>query len=189
MSVSPRASKSFQELLIVRHSASLPETGFTILELVVSALVFTLAASMVGVLVGVSSRSTQSTQQVAEASSAIESDIARVRALAESYTCCAGTCTTTPTASADCIGTLGDSSYYFPQQSAGVTAFTALCSNGGLTDALMTSIDGLSQPTGVTRAAVVKEDAAAHRLSITYSGSNGVNKVVKIVPTVAGWCP
>lgn len=177
------------QLWAPRRFNSLPGRGFTIVELVVSALVFTLVASMAGVLIGVSSRSTQTTQQVAEASSAIESDVARVRALAESYTCCAGTCTSTPTASASCIGNLGDSSYYFPQQSAGVTAFTALCANGNLTNALMTSIDGLSQPTGVTRSAVVKEDAAAHRLSITYSASNGVNKVVKIVPTVAGWCP
>lgn len=163
--------------------------GFTIIELVVSAVILALAASTAGVLVGVSNRSTITSREVAEASSAIESDIARIRTISESYTCCAGTCTSSPTASASCIGSLGDSSYYFPQQLAGITAFTTLCSNGNLTNSLMTAIDSLPQPSGVTRANSVKEDAISHRLSITYSAAGGVNKVLKIVPTVAGWCP
>lgn len=165
--------------------------GFTLVELLISAVLLALAASMAGTLVGVSNRSTIATRQVSEASSAIESNIASIRALSESYTCCAGNptpCTTTPTPSTSCIGVQGDSSYYFPQVAANVTTFETLCGNGNLTNALMTAIDGLGQPANVTRAAAVKEDAVAHRLSITFSGANGISKVVKIVPTVAGWC-
>ena len=163
--------------------------GFTLVELLISAAILAVAASMAGVLVTVSNRSIVASGQLSNASSAIESNIASIRALSESYTCCAGTCTTSPTASTSCIGVQGDSSYYFPQVAANVTAFGTLCTNGNLTNALMTAIDGLGQPANVTRAAAVKEDAVAHRLRITFSDANGISKVVEIVPTVAAWCP
>jgi type II secretory pathway pseudopilin PulG len=169
--------------------SSAPEAGFTILEVVVAAMVIALASSAGAVLSGVSTRSLSSSNSQSLQQSRIEADLAGIRELAETYTWCSGSgtfssCVTGVTARSE--------NYYFPPaaSTAAISAFETACSDTGsdsLNTALVAAIDARPAPQGVSRS-VVSDDIATHRLRITYSGS-AVNRVVLLVPTVAAWCP
>ena len=158
-------------------------------------------ASGSAVLISVANNMLTTSTSQNNAQAAIDSDISRARKLAEDYTCCPGFCTTDAThiasarLSGKCIGNPHDSTYYFPQQTLDVDTFTAICSNGTLTTALIAAIQAIGNVSGVTRTLAVDDssDPTTNRLRITYSGSGLTNasiiRVVKLVPTAAAWCP
>ena len=158
-------------------------------------------ASGSAVLISVANNMLTTSTSQNNAQAAIDSDISRARKLAEDYTCCPGFCTTDATQiasarlSGKCIGNPNDSTYYFPQQTLDVDTFTAICSNGTLTTALIAAIQAIGNVSGVTRTLAVDDssDPTTNRLRITYSGSGLTNasiiRVVKLVPTAAAWCP
>ncbi|MFM7311794.1 MAG: type II secretion system protein J [Cyanobium sp.] len=174
--------------------------GFTLLEVVVGIALLALVASGSTLLISVANRmlGTSTTQNNAQA--AIDSDISRARKLAEDYTCCPGSCSadaatlSAARSSGRCLGNANDSTYYFPQQSGDVDAFTTSCSNGTITANLITALQGLGTLADVSRTVAADDsaDPTSHRIRITYSGTGsnaGITRVVKLVPTVAGWCP
>lgn len=176
------------------------EAGFTLMEILVGVVLLALVSTGTASLISLANSNLSSSTSQNSSQAAIDSDISRARKLAEDYTCCPGSCTadpgtiTTAKTAGRCAGNVNDSTYYFPQQSNDITAFTSACSTGTLTTNLITAIQSLGGLSGVTRT-VTNDDSAdltAHRIRITYSGSGrsaGINRVVKIVPTVAGWCP
>lgn len=167
--------------------------GFTIVETLVATVLIAIVTSMAAAVMSISNRSTVKSTTLSGAMAAIDNDISLVKTLAERYTCCSGTCTTDATvidaATTKCEGSVGDSTYYFPKagNTTEITNFQNACTSG-LTTNLVSAINALSQPSGVTRTAVDDDDATARRVMLTYSGTN-INRVVKIVPTVANWCP
>lgn len=179
-----------------------PQNAFTLTEVMVAAALAALIGSIVASLFSVTTRSTTSTTAAANTLSAIDSDISRIKQIAETLTCCPGSCTTTVTStdvsSGKCGGnTPGLSNYYWPLQAADITTFTTACdassSNGAIETAMLSAINALPQPAGATRTAVVDE-ISAHRIRVTYTGTTGqggsfVNRTIKIVPTVSGFCP
>ncbi len=177
----------------ILRAAAGQDQGFTIIEILVAAVLIGIVTSMTAAVMSVSNRSTSKSATLGSAMAAIDNDISLIRTLSERYTCCSGTCTTDPVvvanATTKCEGSVGDSTYYFPiaGNSTEITSFQTLC-NSGLTANLVTAINALSQPSGVTRTAVDDGDATARRIRIDYSGTS-ISRVVKIVPTVANWCP
>ena len=182
----------------------LPMAGFSLVEVVVAVALLGLIGSITANVYGVITRSTTSTSTAANTLAAIDSDISRIKQISETLTCCPGSCTTNATtiatavANSKCGGsTPGLSSYYWPLVSGDVTTFEAACNatlaNGAIETAMLSAINGLTQPTGATRTASVDE-IAAHRILVTYTGTTGtggsfVNRDIKIVPTVASFCP
>lgn len=187
----PTAGRRWRE----RRSA-----GFTMVEILIGVVLLLLAASGSAVLITVANRLLGTSTSQSNAQAAIDSDISRARRLAEDYTCCPGSCTadaatiTAARASGKCAGTANDSTYYFPQQSNDVTGFDGVCANGTLTANLITAIQAQGTLSDISRTVTVDDasDPTSHRIRITYSGTNGnagITRVVKLVPTVAAWCP
>lgn len=173
--------------------------AFTLVELLVATSLIAIIGSMTAIVMSSSNRSTFNSAAIATANASIDNDIAAIRSVAESYTCCPGSCTsnaTTINGSGTCSGSVGDSNYYFPQpgQTNSTTAttnfITACATAAGITNGLISELPTTSLPTGVTRTAVDGGDITARRLVVTYTASTlGINRVVNIVPTVSSWCP
>jgi prepilin-type N-terminal cleavage/methylation domain-containing protein len=174
--------------------------AFSLLEILVGVALLAVVASGSAMLITMANRmlGTSTTQNNAQA--AIDSDISGARKLAENYTCCPGSCTADTTAintargSGKCLGSVNDSTYYFPQQAADVTTFSNACTAGTLTANLIAAIQSMGTLNGITRSVAVDDssDPTAHRIRITYAGTAaqaGITRVVKLVPTVAAWCP
>ncbi len=180
--------------------------GFTLVELLVGAVLLTIGLSMAASLATISNRSMIRSAQLGNQESLIDSDIAAIRNLAEIYTWCPGSGTTSAAAvsaaGASCASTTPRTeAYYFPNNpvppntfAARVIAFENACDPNNNTPtidelniALVAAINARAQPPGISRT-VANDDIAAHRLRITYAGTN-VNRVVVLTPTVAAWCP
>lgn len=181
-----------------------PEAGFTLMEILVGVTLLALVSAGTAILITVANRDLTVSTSQASTQAAIDSDISRARKLAEDYTCCPGSCTTnvstinTARSNGRCVGNVNDSTYYFPQQNTSqfpdVDTFVNACANGTLTANLITAMQQLGTLNNVTRSVAVDDssDPTSHRIRITYSGSGnsqGISRVVKLVPTVAAWCP
>lgn len=177
----------------IGHSVNVQPQGFTIVEILVATVLIAIVTSMAAAVMIVSNRATSNSSTMGNAMAAIDNDISLIKTLSERYTCCSGTCTTDPAtiaaATTKCEGSVGDSVYYFPRanNASEIASFQALC-DSGLTTNLIAAINAQAQPVGVSRTAVDDGDATARRVRITYTGTN-INRVVKVVPTVANWCP
>lgn len=174
--------------------------GFTLIEILVGVALLLLVASGSAMLISVANQMLGTSTSQNNAQAAIDSDISRVRRLSEDYTCCPGSCTADPATIAaartggKCAGNSNDSTYYFPQQVADVTSFAAACNAGTVSTNLITAIQALASLSGITRTVATDDssDPTTHRIRITYSGTGGnagINRVVKLVPTAAAWCP
>lgn len=176
------------------------QCGFTLVEILIGVVMLALVASGSAMLITVANRMLGTSTSQNNAQAAIDSDISRVRKLAEDYTCCPGSCTsnaatiTTARGSGRCLGNANDSTYYFPQLAADIPAFTTACEAGTLTANLILAIQSIASLPDVTRTVMVDDnsDLSSHRIRLIYSGTaanTGIARVVKLVPTVAAWCP
>lgn len=178
--------------------------GFTMVEILIGVVLLVLVASGSALLISAANSMLGTSTSQNDAQAAIDSDISRARKLAEDYTCCPGSCTadaatiSTARSNGQCLGNANDSTYYFPQkdtvQNPDVTSFSNACANGTVTTNLISAIQALGTLSGITRTVAVDDasDPTSHCLRITYSGSGGaagITRVVKLVPTVAAWCP
>lgn len=198
-----------------RHSTT--SSGFSLTEVLVAASLLGLIGSIVVSMFNLTTRTTTQTTTTANTLAAIDNDISQIKQLAETLTCCPGSCTTNQTiintaisAGTKCTSgsSPGLSSYYFPIVAGDVTTFTNACAattaaGDLITSTLITSINALPLPSGIaSRTAVVDaagatptaDEIAAHRVRVTYTGTTGaggsfVNRTIKIVPTVATFCP
>ncbi|WP_411867811.1 hypothetical protein [Vulcanococcus limneticus] len=143
----------------------------------------------------------------------IDADVATIKDLSERYTCCPGSCTVniaTINASSSCAvdyppADIDREDYYFPvgDQTAidafsktnydpatgNISSETGFCKDGTLVNNLVTAVQAIGPIDGVSRTVNV-DDASVHRIRVTYSSTNPtIGRVVKIIPTVAAWCP
>lgn len=175
-------------------------SGFTLVEILIGVGLLLLVASGSAMLITAANSMLGTSTSQNNAQAAIDSDVARARKLAEDYTCCPGSCTTdaavisSARSSGKCAGNVNDSTYYFPQQSADADTFSSACANGTITTNLIASIQAQGTLSGISRTVASDDstDPTSHRIRITYSGSgsaSGISRVIKLVPTVAAWCP
>jgi type II secretory pathway pseudopilin PulG len=81
----------------------------------------------------------------------------------------------------------------------GYERFRTLCRDGTLTASLITAINGLPQPAGITRVAVAEDPVTgtgsnvlqAHRYRVTWTqtGPSTELRQLYLTPSVARWCP
>lgn len=176
------------------------QAGFTLMEILIGVVMLAFVASGSAILITVANRMLGSSTSQNNAQAAIDSDTSRARKLAEDYTCCPGSCTsnvstiTAARSSGKCLGNANDSTYYFPQLAADIPTFTTACESGTLTANLITAIQALGSLPDVSRTVTVDDgdDLTSHRIRLAYSGTGantGISRIVKLVPTVAAWCP
>ncbi len=183
------------------------ESGFTIVEIIVAAVLLSFVAGGTALTLMSANRSGVQSELLTRTSAAIDTNVAAILERSERFTCCSGVCTANPAtiaaAGTKCTGTFGDANYYFPSIApadvADLTNFLSRCkptsTTNGLVGPLIAEINSdaslnLTTPPGITRTIQVDDpaDLENHRLRITFTG-NGLNRVVKIVPNVAVWCP
>ena len=186
--------------------------GFSLVEVLIALVVFGIAATTTLVFFSNSLRSIYRTGSVSEINASIESDIARIKQLAEEYNACMP-----PTGTADsgsttlCSGSgqtwpdgttpiqFGDAWYYYPSTASSTTlrdAFLDACASptkeSHITNNLIEAIEETTPPSGATRT-VTREapsDALNHVIMIRYqSAVGGIDRLLKIVPVVSSWCP
>jgi type II secretory pathway pseudopilin PulG len=170
------------------------ERGFTLIEVLVGGIIFALAVSATFALFNLTLNAIRKTETQSTANAAIDADVAKIKQLAEQYNAC-----TVGAGSLDaCPGqALGNSWYYYPQNSTIETAFRAACASGTasghITNNLINLINARAQPTGgVTRENAVREnglDSKNHLILVRYVlASRNIDRVVKILPVVSAWC-
>ncbi|MFM7642797.1 MAG: hypothetical protein ACKO45_14785 [Cyanobium sp.] len=181
---------------------NLSSTGSTILELLVSVSILALAFASVATLTSVQNLSLISSTNLSTSQSQLDSDVAAVRNLAETYTWCSGSGGFSGSAP-NCAGAQARTkNYYFPIASAttAILNFETACSNSSsdtlndptgstATSSLVKAINAITLPSLVTARSVANDDIVAHRLRLTYSTSTGASRTVVLTPTVTAWCP
>ena len=192
-----------------RQSPAAGEQGAALmLELLVGIVILASALATAASLSVVTNRSSKTGHGLTEMETRIDTDIAQMRQLAELYTWCPGSGTTSRArvnASTTCKSKVNtNASYYYPDNPppgniAGALAlanFNAACNDDQTTlfnQALINILTPFPRPSGVTRE-VSSDDNRAKRLRITYTATvpnitGGIRRVVLITPTVAAWCP
>lgn len=183
-----------------RHSVE--AEGSTITEVMIGIAIITVAFAGAATLWAIQNRSLLRSNNLSTAQSQLDSDVAAVRNLAETYTWCSGNGGFNGSAT-NCAGaTAGTENYYFPIASAtsAINAFETACNNttadtlndpngSSSSTSLVKSINNLERPSLVDSRTVEHDNISAHRLRITYSTSTGASRIVVLTPTVAAWCP
>lgn len=184
--------------------------GFTLPEVLVSAVVLLIALSGGIAAFNLVTQSIRRTEISADQSRRIDLDLAGIARLSELYTSCVNPAGSIPPDPAtDCLGDdveVGNSYYYFPDpvNPLDVNNFFLACRSTVATShitqnfiAALNNVSLLPQPGGaVVRQNAIRvppvTDAANHLVEITWidpTRNNRVLKSVRVVPIVSSWCP
>lgn len=164
--------------------------GFSLVELLVSSVIFLMMAAGTLVLLAITNEQTTQSQMAQEQQYAISIDLSRIQSINDRYTCASGSC------SLDNLGAPPTKDEYYPSSSSAQTSFQTLCVNGNLVDDLISLINAepltsQMQSLGISRS--VSKDTvtspASHRYTVTWSISGHRIRQLTLVPTTAGWCP
>jgi prepilin-type N-terminal cleavage/methylation domain-containing protein len=193
--ITSKPSKKLLGLRIFRFH----QAGFTLVEILVAAILIALASTGVLVVLNSGNSAFRSTRDSSLLEEAIDKDLATIKDVAFRMTCCTGTCTIDESAisgSSTCSNVAaGNENYYFPIPSgsstdtAEITAFKAACNSNGLINSLESAIISASDPlpSGITRT-FNKTEAIRHRLTLVYTNDTQ-SRSYTVSPTVAAWCP
>ncbi|MCT0224853.1 type II secretion system protein [Synechococcus sp. CS-1328] len=188
-----------------------PRSGFTLVEILVGAVLLSIVAAGVAVIMVGGNRTSQQAGLQTQLDALIDQDLAAVQTLNDRYTCCPGSCTSLDStinaavAAGDCsVNTPGNENYYSPNQTnsdptaatTATLAFRSACTNRTITDNFITQMPTLpAWPAGtnLTRTTPLLVGTSGHLLQWSYTGSIdgnvAVTRVVNLTPTVAAWCP
>jgi type II secretory pathway pseudopilin PulG len=180
-----------------------PVSGFSLVEILVATVILLAATAGITSAINFSNRSTLLTEASSRDSAAIDTNISEILGLAERFTCCSGTCTSDAAAiaaaGAKCTGVFGDANYYFTGSNLAdqtdLSNFLTRCQAASTASDLVTPLisqitASVPAPNGIARTIAPDPDlpASTHTIRVIYTGNN-INRVVKVVPTVAVWCP
>jgi type II secretory pathway pseudopilin PulG len=183
---------------VTRSSRRHPAAGYSLVELLVSALLFAIIGTGSVTLFSLTVRQQTRTEGLQAEQFAISIDEANLQRMNDRFTCQSGTCVIK-------TGTAPNQNEYYPLVgSAAEATFLALCSptsSGApaLADPLVALINA-APPTvqmarlGISRQAVREAETVAqpfaHRYTITWrSRDDTILRQNTLVPTTAGWCP
>jgi prepilin-type N-terminal cleavage/methylation domain-containing protein len=164
--------------------------GFTLVELLVSTVIIGIILGGLLAFPQIIGRGSQQTQRQNESQSAIDTDLANMRALANNLSCCSGSCTTSPSPD-DCnsVGP-GNQDFYVPKSNSPASStFRTACTSGTLAASLKSNLEARSPSAGITSRTIVVDSGSAHRVRITYTAPGNVERVAILVPTAAAFCP
>lgn len=184
------------------------ERGASLIELVIASVVLLLVAAGVVPLYSRATQDYRTARSSLDQQNSLDADFAEIRRLGERFSWCSGSGSTTVNVnsvspSGPCTdATVGSSNYYIPKRSdaSGIrtsqfASFETAC-NGAtsasdpLTTALVTAINAIAAPAGLSRT-VSLDDGLAHRLRIQYrqTSDNSLVSTLIYTPPVAIWCP
>lgn len=189
-------------------------TGFTLVEVLVSLVVLTVASAGAVVAFNVTTQAVRGTESRSEQNRLIDDDIARVNRISETFTSCVEPAGANPSDPATyCTGdeVSGDppnSFYYFPEISdpadpdtwTDATDFRSACSDGSLRASFIAALGGgaaanLNGADGsvlAVRQPVVGAANSSHLVVITWTDPGDSSRVLRrllIAPIVSSWCP
>ena len=164
--------------------------GFTLVELLVSTVITGIILGGLLAFPQIIGRGSQQAQRQNESQSAIDTDLANMRALANNLSCCSGSCTTSHSP-ANCNGAgPGNEAFYVPERdSPASSTFRTACTSGTLAASLKSSLDNQSPSAGITSRTIIVDSASAHRVRINYTAPGNLERVAILVPTAAAFCP
>ncbi len=183
--------------------------GFTIVEPLVLAILLSIVVSGTAVVLSSLNRSSAEARRVVTMDEDIDSQLAQIKQLSGQLTCCSSVCTVTPPtvvgATANCATANPlDSRYFYPQRDdpattatiAGTSPATSderaavdqLCTSGAFLTPLVTAVDALPLPAGVTRNAAAQANRTI-RIVYTDTVNSRVTRVANITPPMSRWCP
>jgi prepilin-type N-terminal cleavage/methylation domain-containing protein len=164
--------------------------AFTLVELLVSTVIIGIILGGLIAFPQIIGRGSRQSQLQNASQSAIDSDLATMRLLANNFSCCSGRCTTSLSPS-PCNGkTPGQEGFYIPEESsAAETTFNAACNSGTLATNLETTLSSQNLNAAINSRTVVEDSALAHRLRVTYTAPGNVERIALLVPTAAAFCP
>lgn len=194
-----------------------PRPGFTLVELLIAAVVMVLSTIGSAVMFNQATRQGLSGNLRLEEQLAISRDLAAILEINERYSCASGPCSVTLNAvqPGEALPPPPDQGGYAPADvdatPTGGRSFRALCAQGLLTNllaALQTTgeIDGEATPgrtilvgTSVQRtvslleaggSGTATESLPPHRYRVDWRDADGrLLRQVQLIPTVAAWCP
>ena len=174
----------------LRATAKPRRTGFTLVEVMIAAVLMVIAAIGSMAMFNYSISQNSSSRGKQEQQSAISEDLANIQVLNDRYGC------SDPEACAIESADPGEDSYYASGTEPSTT-FNEACLDGSLLDALITTLESTPTPAafgtlGINRsvARTLNSDARYLRYTVTWRGSDGARlRQITLVPTVAGWCP
>lgn len=183
------------------------EAGFSLLEVLVGAILLAISLGMAGAMNGVATRGISSSTALNDRNAAVDANIAMIRSLAERYTWCSGAPGFEASDVATCLATSpSDESYFSPAVSQDDVLespqvgndnrglFEAACQDGTLNNGLIDQINALPKPTGIERtaSAVRVDNLPTHRIQILFetpaSDNDSVVRSLVITPPVASFC-
>jgi len=207
------------KLILRNHPQTrrLPDRGLGLLEpLVLTAMLLIAVSAMASVFNSIS-RMMVSTRQKVIMQAEIDSNLKEIKSLARQFTCCSGTCTTSPPENTgfktvDNVRVLlpcatnnpMDDRYYFPQvdlestvnpiadtnTSSEPLAVEELCKEGkrgAFMGPLQTEVNKIAQLTYGSRETDIKPH---HVLQVTFKDSHAnIIRMEKIIPKMAYFCP
>jgi prepilin-type N-terminal cleavage/methylation domain-containing protein len=166
--------------------------GFSLVELLVAAVVMVLSSIGGGALFNSATRQVNTIHQSLTQQFSISNDLATVLELNDRYSCASGTC------SASLGGDPPDQSSYVPDDPddpAHSPTFRQLC-GAGLANGLVNQVNATAVVAGpnVTRVASLEpagstSSATPHRYRVRWSSNGRTLRQVELIPTVAAWCP
>lgn len=176
-----------------------PRPGFTLVEILIAAVVMVVATVGSTVLFNQATRQGLSGDRRLQQQLAISRDLAAILEVNERYTCDSGVCAATLNPVEP--DPLPDQDGYAPATAAGISSFRALCDKGLLTNLISTLErtlgDQILEGTGVRRTVNLldatgtpPESLPPHRYRVDWWDADGrLLRQVQLIPTVAAWCP
>jgi len=184
----------------IRQPRACRAGGFTILEPLVLAVLLSIVVSGTAVLMISVNRSSREVRRVVTMDREIDSQLAEIKQLSGRLTCCSSVCSVTPPATfgpnQNCAtnDTL-DPRYFYPQRDDPATItdderslVDNLCASGDFLNPLVTAVNSLDPPAGVTRTAAAQDNRTI-RIVYTDNVNSRVTRVANITPPMARWCP
>lgn len=175
-----------------------PTAGYSLVELLISALLFAIIGAGSVTLFSLTVRQQARTEGMQAEQFAIGIDEANLQRMNDRFTCQSGTCLIKTGAPPN------QNEYYPAVGSAAETLFLGLCKPAtigvkALADDLVTLINATTRTPqmvqlGITRSAVREAETVgqpfAHRYTVTWrSPQNTILRQITLAPTAAGWCP
>ncbi len=181
--------------------------GFSLLEVLVGAILLAISLGMAGAMNGVATRGISSSTALNDRNAAVDANIALIRSLAERYTWCSGAPAFEASDVPTCLTTNpSDESYFSPAVSQedvlqapaigndNRALFELACQEGSLTDELINRINALPEPQGMSRSAsaITVDKTTTHRIEILFTtpsaDNDSVVRSLVITPPVAAFC-
>jgi prepilin-type N-terminal cleavage/methylation domain-containing protein len=176
-----------------------PATGFTLVELLVAAVVMVLASAGGSALFNQATRQAAQIRLNLEQQVAIASDLSAILELNDRYSCATGSCSATLPANPAAEPPPNQDQYApsDPDDPGHTPTFRQRCLAGLLTSLLATLGSNTTLPGTTIQRTVVLDPANSvggasvppHRYLVTWRQGATTLRQVQLVPTVAAWCP